>query len=139
MPEVQSARDQGYELAPQDPTWVFLPALWPESERIWIPDTRVRYRQVRCQGELPQTFPWPAVQYFREEAYMNELLADCGVAPRPAGRLWLLRPPSGYSTLSALLRPIVESAEEVGIRVVPGRAYFEHVHDALDGVFPVKP
>ena len=36
--EIQRLLSEGWELAPDAPVWVFLPAIWPRNERTWVPD-----------------------------------------------------------------------------------------------------
>ncbi|MFZ2015826.1 MAG: DUF5956 family protein [Nocardioides sp.] len=135
LPAVQAAHEQGFEPAPEAPLWTFLPAAWPDSARAWIPDTRVRHLQMSCNEEPWRTAPWSTADYFELEADANRLLADCGLPPRPPGRLWLLKPPEGFVSLDATLGRLLKSAEDSGLLVTADRAFVQQVLRDLDGLF----
>ncbi|HVQ17662.1 MAG TPA: DUF5956 family protein, partial [Actinomycetes bacterium] len=135
LPAVRVAREHGYEVAPEAPMWTFLPAVWPKDARTWIPDTRVRYMRVSCNGEPTRVLPWSTADYFEIEAEANGTLADCGIPTRPAGRLWLLRPPPGQPSVEHVLSLLVASAEGRGLQVLATREFVEHVRQELSVMF----
>lgn len=135
MPAVRAARAQGFEPAPEAPLWTFLPAVWPSSARAWIPDARVRHMQVSGEGEPARTVPWASADYFEMEADANRLLAECGLPPRPPGRLWLLKSPQGLGCLDATLSRLVKSAKSAGLDIVADRTFVHQVRGDLDGLF----
>lgn len=135
LPAVRAAHGEGYEPAPEAPMWTFLPAVWPTSARMWIPDTRVRHMRVSCNGEPPRVVPWSTADYFEVEADANELLAQCGLPPRPGGRLWLLKSPSDASSLENLLSLLVQSANEIGLDTLASAPFVEHVQWVLPKLF----
>ncbi len=135
LPAVRAAHEQGFEPAPEAPLWTFLPAVWPRAARAWIPDTRARSMRVFCNREPARTVPWSAADYFEMESDANELLAECGLPARPAGRVWLLKPPPGFATLDDALRRLRRSAKDAGLPVMADRAFVEQVSRDLDGLF----
>ena len=95
--------------------WTFLPAVWPASARAWILDTRIRHARISCDGKPAQVVPWCTADYFQVEADANELLVECGLPPRPAGRLWLLKSPPDQRSLHGTLELLVKSATAAGL------------------------
>jgi hypothetical protein len=65
----------------------------------------------------------------------NDLLAQCGLPPRPAGRLWLLRPPAGFATLDDALRELLRSAEVFGAPIMACPQFVAAADDALKLLF----
>ncbi|WNI18146.1 DUF5956 family protein [Actinacidiphila sp. ITFR-21] len=120
LPEVRELAEFGWEPAPQAPLWVFLPYVWPEDDRVWVPDRSTRWAVetrtdaagritgVRCDPLSPDDL---AVL----ESDANADLAAVGVPARPAGRVWLLRPPSGFDDLDAVLDHLCEAADRRGV------------------------
>jgi hypothetical protein len=144
MPVVLAASRQGYEPAPEAPMWTFLPAVWPASARAWILDTRIRHARISCDGKPAQVVPWCTADYFEVEADANELLAECGLPPRPAGRLWLLKSPPDQRSLHGTLELLVKSATGAGLDPMASLAFVEHVRLTLPELFrerrpPVRP
>jgi hypothetical protein len=135
MPAVKAARQQGFEPAPEAPLWTFLPAVWPEAARSWTPDTRVRHMQVACEGGPIQRLPWSSAGYFEMEADANWLLAECGLPPRPPGRLWLLKPPQKFDSLDATLRWLTVSAKDAGLDIMANRPFVLNVQRDLEALF----
>ena len=135
MPAVRAARNRGLEPAPEAPLWTFLPAVWPQASRAWVPDTRVRHMEVVCNGEPARTVPWSTVDYFEMETDANWSLAECGLPARPAGRLWLLKPPPQIASLDDTLGRLIVSAKEAGLDIMATRAFVQQVHRDLDGLF----
>jgi len=135
LPEVLAARSAGWFLAPDAPMWVFLPAVWPASSRVWIPDRSTRSAVVWCDDEPPRREPWSWQVADEVEADMNALLAQCGLPPRPAGRLWLLRPPAGFATLDDALRELLRRAEVSGAPIMACPQFVAAADDALEFLF----
>jgi len=135
LPAVRAARGHGFEPAPEAPLWTFLPAVWPQAARGWTPDTRVRQMMVFCNAEPARAVRWSAADYFEMEADANAFLAECGLPPRPAGRVWLLKPPPGFASVDDALRRLQRSAKEAGLHVMADRAFVRQVSRDLDGLF----
>jgi hypothetical protein len=91
--------------------------------------------QVSCNGEPARTLPWSTADYFEMESDANWLLAECGVAARPPGRLWLLRPPHGFSSLDATLSWLSASAKEAGLVIMANRPFVLQVEGDLGVLF----
>lgn len=94
-----AARDDGFEVAPDAPLWLFLPAVWPIESRAWIRDNRVRRLRTMTKGRWAD-LPWSTADYFEVEADEQHIIRSYGLPPRPPGRVWLLRShaPGGGST-----------------------------------------
>ena len=135
LPAVRAASDHGYEVAPEAPMWTFLPAVWPPSTRTWIPDTRVRHMQVSCADGAIRVLPWSTTDYFEMESDANRTLAECGLPSRPAGRLWLLKPPPGQPSLLHTLSALVASARRAGLQVRWSCEFVKHVQRELPAMF----
>jgi Family of unknown function (DUF5956) len=135
LPAVRAATEHGYGAAPEAPIWTFLPAVWPRAERTWIADTRVRHVQVACAGEPTRVVPWSTADYFEIESEANGILAECGLPSRPAGRLWLLKPPPGQPSLEHTLNALLASAKRAGLQVGSTTEFVEHVRRELRAMF----
>lgn len=135
IPEVQAALEQGYEPAPEAPMWCFLPAIWPDHARAWVRDTRVRHSLVSCGGEPDRRVPWSAADYADIESETNMDLVACGVPPRPAGRLWLLKPPPGFDRLEETLCDLDASATAAGQDDPASVGYVTHIDLELQHLF----
>jgi hypothetical protein len=83
--------------------------------------------------------PWSAADHAEVEADINALLAKCGIPSRPAGRLWLLRPPPGYPALDAVLRHLVAAADAADIEVMASPKLVAHVNAELQRLFDTMP
>lgn len=103
VPEVAAAREVGFFPADEAPLWCFLPAIWPVGERAWVRDCRVRYLSRSYSDGRLERLPWTTAEYADIESDTNGSLADLGLPPRPAGRIWLLRPPPNYQSAQAVL------------------------------------
>lgn len=112
LPEVRRLVDEGWELAPDAPVWAFLPAVWPRSQRTWVPDRGTR-TAVTFEGTTCRRMDWTGEDYAERDADYASLCRDAGVADRPAGRLWLLRPPAGW-TVQRVLEQVVEEVAGAG-------------------------
>lgn len=122
LPMVAAARALGWEPAHEAPLWSFLPAVWDHPARAWVHDLRIRHASGARYGEQPRRTPWSTWDYAWIEADANELLASCGLPPRPFGRLWLLRPPPGFGSIDEVLDHLSDHAVASGeeITVTPG-------------------
>lgn len=115
--------------------WVFLPAVWPASSCRWVPDRSTHYAFVSCDHEPARREPWTSQDVDEVEADMNDLLAGCGLPPRPAGRLWLLRPPAGFAALDDALRELIRRGEAAGAPIMACPQFVAAVDDALAVLF----
>ena len=103
VPEVAAARAARFFPADEAPLWCFIPAIWPVSERAWVRDCRVRHLNRSYADGRAERLPWTAAEYAEIEVDTNRSLADLGLPPRPAGRIWLLRPPPRHRSAQAVL------------------------------------
>ncbi|GGO78238.1 DUF5956 family protein [Nocardioides deserti] len=134
LPEVQEAGLAGFEPAPDAPLWCFLPVIWPCSARAWVRDRRIR-QTVEFNGRDEAASPWAAADYFEVEQDHNHVLAECGLPPRPAGRLWLLRPPVIASSLDAVLDDLLQHARTSGLPAVATAELVDATKQRLDEMF----
>jgi hypothetical protein len=139
LPLVQAARAMGYEPAPEAPLWCFLPAIWRNDARAWVRDTRIRHQTVSCGGKPASRVPWSTADYAEVEADTNDLLGECGLPPRPAGRVWLLRLPPGYFTLDDVMTRLMVAAEAAGADVMASARFVVHVDAELRRLFDAMP
>ncbi|MEV7579853.1 DUF5956 family protein [Streptomyces erythrochromogenes] len=108
LPEMRELEVLGWEPAPEDLRWVFLPYVWPPAARTWIPDRSTHWAvdtaldgHGRITGVECAPLPEPDLRGLDREA--DEALAALGLPPRPRGRLWLLRPVGRFTTVAAVL------------------------------------
>ena len=122
LPVVAAARSLGWEPAHEAPLYCFLPAVWDQGARAWVHDLRVRHEWGCRPGDDPRRRPWSTWTYAEIEADVNALLAECGLPPRPFGRVWLLRPPPGFASMDEVLDHLSDHAVAAGeeIMVTPG-------------------
>ena len=123
LPEVVRARGRGYEgHVLEAPMWGFIWIFWPRSHRAWLSDRRVRYgwshtdRGADREPTTRERWTWPAAEYAEIEISANRRLRGMGLAPRPPGRIWLLRPPERFSNLDAVFAEVDRVCEERQIR-----------------------
>ena len=135
LPDVLKARDEGWYLAPDAPMWAFLPAVWPAEHRRWLEDRSIRWTRVSCSGPPSTEVPWSAWDYLEHERDVNELLTASSVPPRPAGRLWLLRPPQVFPDLDSTIDSLAEGAVQAEIALTCSREFVEFVEATIDGWF----
>ncbi|GAA0946767.1 hypothetical protein GCM10009554_42980 [Kribbella koreensis] len=119
LPEVTELQSEGWALAPEEPMWVFLPAIWPGTHRAWVADRSTRWVENSRDGVVLDRAPWPADLYEEIESDVNALLAEAGVPPRPAGRLWLLKPPPVLTSVQDVIDQVIELALAAGSELVP--------------------
>ena len=103
VPEVAAARAVRFFPADEAPLWCFIPAIWPAGDRAWVRDCRVRHLSRLFGDGRSERLPWTAAEYAEIEDDTNRSLSDLGLPPRPAGRIWLLRPPPRYRSAQAVL------------------------------------
>lgn len=103
LPEVIAAAADGWFAVTDAPLWCFVPAIWPTHARAWVRDTRVRTLKRGYPDGRWERQPWTAADHAEVEQDVDAHLARLGVAPRPAGRVWLLRPPPGIPTVQHVL------------------------------------
>jgi hypothetical protein len=137
LPEVKALRAKGYHLVPPDqPAWVFLPAIWPPSHRVWVTDRTTRYETRWTQDGRVSEHPWSPELEAELEADSNQTLAESGLSPRPRRRLWLVQLPAGKKDLSSYLRSLVRRGERAGLITRSSSAeWVEFVRDALSQDF----
>jgi len=129
-----AAREDGFEVAPDAPLWLFLPAVWPVESRTWIRDNRIRRLRTMTEGKWDD-LPWGTADYFEMEASEQELIQAVGLPPRPPGRVWLLRPPPGVGDLGHILQLLSDSASSAGVTIDVSREFFDHTSRALRSLF----
>jgi hypothetical protein len=129
-----AAREDGFEVAPDAPLWLFLPAVWPVESRAWIRDNRVRHLRTMTKGRWGD-LPWGAADYFEVEASEQEVIHSYGLSPRPTGRVWLLRPPPAVSNLDRTLRLLSDAARSAGVATDVTPEFFDHSVRTLDALF----
>lgn len=135
IPGVQRGAPLGFEPVPGGLLFCFLPAVWPDAARAWVRDTRARFSSMVCDEGPVQRMPWSTWTYLRTEAEANETLHECGLPPRPPGRVWLLRPPPAFASLSLTLQHLAKSAEQDGILLYPHKAFAVHVARGVEQLF----
>lgn len=137
LPEVQTLRHQGWEVAPSEPYLAFLPAVWPSEHRGWI---RNRLPWVWfCPGDPPSIVP-PSEDDLQMEQEIEEdypaNLEGTGIPVPPLGRIWLLRSPYPKVTVAQLASLITIEAERraksTGADIFRQKAYLiETARDVL--------
>ena len=87
---------------------------------------------VACDGQPSRRLLWAAQDYADVEQDTNQLLMECGLSPRPAGRLWLLRPPQAFATMHAVVGFMLAGARDAGPPIMASRDLVVHVTNHLD-------
>lgn len=92
---------------------------------------------VACSGAPSTEVPWSAWDYAKHECDINELLSASSVPPRPAGRLWLLRPhpPPISRDFASTVDSLAEGAVRAEIALTSSRAFVEFVEATIEGWF----
>ncbi|MET9958812.1 DUF5956 family protein [Streptomyces sp. NPDC006326] len=129
LPEVRELEVLGWEPAPEDLLWVFLPYVWPPEHRTWVPDRSTRWAvETRLDGHGHVTgvecAPLPEPDVHQLDREPEEVLAALGLPPRPPGRLWLLRPVGPFPTVGAVLDHLRTLAADRGVQAGAGSAAF---------------
>lgn len=138
LPEVAAARALGWELAHEAPLWCFLPAVWEHDARAWVRDLRVRHASGGRPGEPIRRAPWSTWDYADIEADANTLLAECGLPPRPFGRLWLLRPPPRFGSMDEVLDHLSDHAVASGEQIMVTPGFVRVVADEVRRLFGAR-
>jgi hypothetical protein len=75
--------------------------------------------------------------YAEVESDCNGLLAEAEVPPRPANRLWLLKPPSSDISVRAVLDHVLEPTLSPDSEIVPScnAAFVSHTHRTIRELF----
>lgn len=133
VPEVAAAGALGFYPADEAPLWCFIPAIWPKHQRAWVRDCRVRQLTRSYSDGHSERLPWTAAEYAEIEDDTNGALSDLGLPPRPAGRIWLLRPPSRYRTAQAVLDELWEGWIDGPDTVTP--KFVDYTHSRLRDIF----
>ncbi|MFD9260769.1 DUF5956 family protein, partial [Streptomyces sp. NPDC059538] len=88
LPEMRELEVLGWEPAPEDLRWVFLPYVWPPAARTWIPDRSTHWAvdtsldgRGHITGVECAPLPEPDLRDLDREA--DEALAALGHPPRP--------------------------------------------------------
>ncbi|MFE0578102.1 DUF5956 family protein [Streptomyces sp. NPDC058874] len=108
LPEMRELEALGWEPAPEDLRWIFLPYVWPPAARTWIPDRSTHWAvdtALDGHGHITgvECAPLPEPDLRDLDRETDEALAALGLPPRPRGRLWLLRPVGPFTTVAAVL------------------------------------
>lgn len=129
LPEVRELLSQSWQLAPDAPMLAFLPAVWPSNLRTWVPDRATHYEK-RYELDLKNRGSWRSrlavvsqESQAHEEDDIDNLLAKAHVIGRPRGRLWLLKPPSGFVSVDDVLDELGRLADAGGVAGECSRAY----------------
>ncbi|MPY79084.1 MAG: hypothetical protein GEV04_11445 [Actinophytocola sp.] len=85
LPEVRTAIEDGWYVAPDPPMWVYIPALWPRFARAWLPDRSTHYMIVSCTGQPTRRVPWTADLAADIEQDANSDLQNCGLPVHRTG------------------------------------------------------
>lgn len=98
-------------------------------------DSRVRHLTVQCDGGPRERLPWTTADYADHEDETNGLLAELGLPARPAGRIWLLRPPAHHGTVQDVLDDIWAGWQASGGPAMATPAFVHHAHGRLRELF----
>ncbi|MEU3407524.1 DUF5956 family protein [Streptomyces sp. NPDC006670] len=148
LPEVRELEVLGWFLAPEAPMWVFLPFVWPAVARTWIPDRSTRWQvdtTLDGAGRVVDVECHPVTEAEQEtlEKDASADLARCGLPPRPADRLWMLRPVGQFDDLDAVLDHLCARADARGVSVGLSAAFVElcaaELQAAADAGRPATP
>ncbi|MER7045469.1 DUF5956 family protein [Streptomyces jumonjinensis] len=136
LPEVRELAEFGWEPAPDAPMWGFLPYVWPEDRRTWVPDRSTRWAvetRLDATGTITGATCQPLSQHDLDvlENDANTDLAEAGVPPRPPGRLWLLRPIADHEDIDSVLDHLFTMAETHGIEARSSAAFAALCADEL--------
>ncbi|MGH8921522.1 MAG: DUF5956 family protein [Actinomycetes bacterium] len=136
LPEVRELEVLGWEPAPEQALWVFLPYVWPAPARTWVADRATRWAvETRMDGHGTVTdvecAPLSAADLHGMDAEADATLSGLGLPPRPAGRLWLLRPVGPFADVAAVLAHLYAVAGERAVEPAATRPFMELVRDEL--------
>ncbi|MFC9294313.1 DUF5956 family protein [Streptomyces sp. NPDC057011] len=121
LPEIRELEVLGWEPAPEELRWAFLPYVWPPAARTWIPDRSTHWAvdtSLDGHGHITDVActPLPEADLRDLDGETDAALAALGLPPRPRGRLWLLRPVGPFPTVAAVLEHLDATAAERGVR-----------------------
>lgn len=94
-----------------------------------------RLEPVVSDDQPPIRQPWVTEDYFELEAEVNDLLKSCGFAARPAGRIWLWRPPSTTGSLDATLESLTTAGSAAGCDPLASTSFATVVEHELARLF----
>jgi hypothetical protein len=114
LPEVQELMRAGWRVANASPMWSFLPAVWPEPHRCWVPDRLPRFSRSRTRDHVLVITPWDPEVAGSNHAEVSEKLGRVGFPPPPPGRIWMLRSPWPSVGVEPVLGLILLRAGEAG-------------------------
>jgi hypothetical protein len=114
LPEVRELIRDGWRVANPSPMWSFLPAVWPEGFRCWVPDRLPRFSRSRTRDDVLVITPWSPETAGELHAEVSGMLAKVGFPPPPAGRIWMLRSPWPSIGVEPVLGLILLRANEAG-------------------------
>jgi hypothetical protein len=114
LPEVQELMRAGWRVANPSPMWSFLPAVWPEPHRCWVPDRLPRFSRSRTRDHVLVITPWEPGQAAGFHDEVSHMLARVGFPPPPPGRIWMLRSPWPALGVEPILGLILLRAGEAG-------------------------
>jgi hypothetical protein len=135
VPGVVVARAHGWSPAPEAPLWCFIPAIWPAESRTWVRDTRVRQLTRQYDGRALERLPWTTADHADDENDTNAFLAQLGLPPRPAGRIWLLRAPEPWRSAQDVLDEIRAGWQASGGPAMASPAFVEYAQSRLREIF----
>ncbi|MEU9144701.1 DUF5956 family protein [Streptomyces sp. NPDC048349] len=139
LPEVRELEVLGWEPAPEELRWAFLPYVWPPAARTWIPDRSTHWAvetSLDGHGHITgvEAAPLPEADLHELEGETGTVLAGLGLPPRPEGRLWLLRPVGPFPTVGELLSHLVALAAERGVEAGATAEFLALVRAELDAL-----
>ncbi|WP_216827049.1 MULTISPECIES: DUF5956 family protein [Streptomyces] len=136
LPEVRELEALGWEPAPEEAAWVFLPYVWPPADRTWIPDRSTHWAvdtvldgHGRITDVRAEPLAGPDLRGLDRET--DEAVAALGLPPRPPGRLWLLRPVGGFTSVAAVLDHLRGLAAGRGVDPAATAAFMDLVRTGL--------
>ena len=99
--------------------WVFLPAIWPPKWRTWVP-TGSYETMTYCYYQAADNFytqerPRTQEEQTEVDNDVDALLAEADITPRPTGRVYYLKMPTGISDLNEILELVTIRALERGV------------------------
>jgi hypothetical protein len=102
-----------------------------------VADRSTRWVEHSRDGAVVERVPWSADVYAEVESDYNGLLAEAEVPPRPANRLWLLKPPSPDVSVQAVLDRVLEPTLAPDSEIVPScnAAFVRHAHRTIRKFF----
>ncbi|MGR4881355.1 DUF5956 family protein [Streptomyces sp. LARHCF249] len=139
LPEVRELEVLGWEPAPEELRWAFLPYVWPPAARTWIPDRSTHWAVETLldgQGHITavEAAPLPEADLHDLEGETDTVLAGLGLPPRPRGRLWLLRPVGPFATVGELLGHLDALAASRGVETRACAAFLALVRAELEAL-----